>query len=176
MIKTVDQLKDEWADREAIRDCLFRYSRGIDRCDMDLLRSVYWPGAVDYHTGFTGTAEEFIAWAEPRLKAMAHNLHMIGNILIRIDGDKAAVESYLWAVSVIDGEAGPRDVTTAGRYLDRFERRGGEWRIAERMVVHDWFRETAESGDWRVGPFGMTGLELGTSGRDDKSYGWLGLM
>jgi hypothetical protein len=101
---------------------------------------------------------------------------MIGNILIRIDGDKAAVESYLWAVSVIDGEAGPRDVTTAGRYLDRFERRGGEWRIAERMVVHDWFRETAESGDWRVGPFGMTGLELGTSGRDDKSYGWLGLM
>ena len=64
-IKTVAQLKDEWADRESIRDCLFRYSRAIDRCDMELLKTVYWPGAIDHHTGFEGTAEEFIAWAEP---------------------------------------------------------------------------------------------------------------
>jgi hypothetical protein len=174
MIRTVDQLKDKWADREAIRDCLFRYSRAIDRCDMELLKTVYWPGAMDYHTGFTGTAEEFIAWAEPRLRAMEHNVHMLGNILISLDGHKAAVESYLWSVSVVAAGA-TREVCVSGRYLDRFERRGGEWRIAERMVVHDWFREHADSGDWSSGPFGMTGLELGAGGREDKSYTWLGL-
>ena len=30
---TVSQLRDEMADREAIRDCMYRYSRGIDRMD-----------------------------------------------------------------------------------------------------------------------------------------------
>src|SRR5579862_3908887 len=55
MIRTVAQIKDELADREAIRDCLYRYCRGVDRCDMELLRSAYWPGAMDTHTGFKGT-------------------------------------------------------------------------------------------------------------------------
>jgi hypothetical protein len=175
MIKTVSQIRDEWADREAIRDCLFRYSRGIDRCDTELLRTVYWPGAMDYHSGFTGTAEEFIAWAETQLKQMLHNVHMLGNILIRIEGSTAKVESYLWAVSVIPGEGGAREVLTSGRYLDRFEKRGDEWRIAERLVVHDRFREAPDTGDWAVGPFGMAGLELGTGDREDKSYTWLGM-
>lgn len=29
----------------------------------------------------------------------------------------------------------------AGRYLDRFEKRGDEWRIAARTVVYDWLEE-----------------------------------
>jgi hypothetical protein len=174
MIKTVSQLKDELADREAIRDCLFRYSRAVDRCDMALLRTVYWPGAMDYHSGFSGTAEEFILWAEPGLRAMAHKVHMLGNILIDLNGDKASVETYFWAVGVIpDGAA--RETTCAGRYLDRFERRDDEWRVAERMVLLEWFREEADTGDWSKGPFGMTGVATGAGGRDDKSYTWLGL-
>ena len=69
MIRKVSQIRDEMADREAIRDCLFRYCRGIDRMDAETLRSAYWPGAMDYHTGFTGTVEQFIEWALPRLAA-----------------------------------------------------------------------------------------------------------
>jgi hypothetical protein len=171
---TVSKMKEELADREAIRDCLYRYCRGIDRGDPELLRSAYWPGAMDYHTGFAGTVEEFIEWALPRLQAMQDNVHMIANILIRLDGDKAAVESYLWSVSILPGDA-RRQVMVAGRYLDRFERRDDEWRIAERMVVHDWFTENGDLGDWAVGPFGMSGLVRGTGGADDKSRSWLGL-
>jgi hypothetical protein len=174
MISTVSQLKDEWADREAIRNCMFRYSRAIDRCDMELLKTVYWPGAIDRHTGFTGTIEAFIAWAEPRLKAMPHSVHMLGNILIDLEGPKARVESYFWSVNVLAaGE--PREVLAVGRYLDRFERRDDEWRIAERLVLHDWFRESPDTGDWAKGPFGFTGLELGSAAPADKSYSWLGL-
>jgi hypothetical protein len=174
MIRTVSQIKEEFADREAIRDCLYRYSRGIDRCDMELLRSAYWPDAIDNHTGFLGNIDEFVAWAEPKLRAMQHNIHMIGNILIRLDGDKAAVESYLWSVSVMP--AGPvREVFVCGRYLDRFERRHDEWRIAERLVVHDWFQERPDTGDWSIGPFGMADLEQGGSAPSDKSYTWLEL-
>jgi hypothetical protein len=175
MTSTVSQIRDEMADREAIRDCLYRYCRGIDRSDAEMLRSAYWPGAMDYHTGFTGTVEQFIEWALPRLAAMEQQMHMIGNILIRLNGDKAAVESYFWSVSVLPGDA-PQQVLAVGRYLDQFEKRDDEWRIAERLVAHDWFNQNEGVGDWSVGPFGMTGLVRGVSGREDKSYSWLGLQ
>jgi hypothetical protein len=174
MVPTVSQIKDQLADREAIKDCLYRYSRGIDRCDMELLRSAYWPGAIDTHTGFKGTIEEFIAWAEPRLRAMEQSMHMIGNIFLRLDGDKACGEAYFWSVAVIPG-AVPRAIVACGRYLDRFERRKEQWRIAERLVAHDWFCETTQTGDWSVGPFGLTGLERGAGMAQDKSYTWLNL-
>lgn len=174
MTITVSQIRDEMADREAIRDCLFRYCRGIDRSEPETLRSAYWPGAMDYHTGFTGTVEQFIEWAMPRLAEMTDGVHMIGNIFIRLNGDKAAVESYLWSVSIAPGDE-PRQIMVCGRYLDKFEKRNDEWRIAERMVVHDWFEEGPVTRDWAVGPFQMSGLELGAHAPDDKSYGWLGL-
>jgi len=174
MAITVSQIRDELADREAIRDCLYRYCRGIDRSDPELLRSAYWPGAMDYHTGFTGTVEEFIEWAMPRLAAMEQAMHMIGNIFIRLDGDTASAESYLWSVSVQPGDD-PRQVMVVGRYLDRFEKRNDEWRIAERVVVHDWFEESPATADWSQGPFGMSGLLRGAAAPEDKSYGWLSL-
>jgi hypothetical protein len=99
---------------------------------------------------------------------------MIGNILIRLDGARARVESYLWSASVLPGDA-TREVVVSGRYLDRFERRNDEWRIAERWVVHDYFREHRDTADWSVGPFGMSGLELGRTAPEDKSVTWLGL-
>ena len=174
MIRTVSQIREESADREAIRDCLYRYARAIDRCDMDLLKTAYWPGAIDRHSGFTGTIEEFAAWAEPKLRAMPHSVHMLGNILIRLDGDAARVETYFWSVNVLPaGEV--RDVIVCGRYLDRFARQNDEWRIAERLVVHDWFQENAETGDWSKGPFGWSDLKLGGQVPDDGSYAWLGL-
>ncbi len=149
MIRTVSQIKDELADREAIKDCLYRYSRGIDRCDMELLRSAYWPGAMDTHTGFKGTIEEFIAWAEPRLHAMEQNMHMIGNILLRLDGNKASGEARIFGpVAVIPGRRSPRHTRLWPLARLVFERRNDEWRIAgERLVAHDWFSETTETGD-----------------------------
>jgi hypothetical protein len=174
MNKTVSQIQSELADREAIRDCLYRYCRGIDRMDAELLRSAYWPGAMDYHTGFTGTVEQFVQWALPRLQAMQDSVHNLGNILIKLDGDKAAVESYFWSVAIVPGDE-PRQVMACGRYLDRFEKRNDEWRIAERVVAHDWFQESTQLGDWSIGPFGIPGLLRGRADAEDKSYTWLGL-
>lgn len=174
MTKTCTQIITELADREAIRDCLFRYSRGIDRADPDMLRTVYWPGAMDYHTGFTGTGEEFIEWALPRLGVLEQKVHMLGNILIVIEGETAKVETYFWSSSVAPGDE-RRQSLVCGRYLDKFEKRNDEWRIAERLVVHDWFNENDQVGDWTTGPFGMSDLELGKTVDEDKSRTWLGL-
>jgi hypothetical protein len=175
MSRTVSQFRDELADREAIRDCLYRYSRGMDRCDEDMLRSAYWEDAVDDHLAFSGSREELIAWAMPIVRMMDQGQHIIGNVLIRLDGAKADVESYFYGFHRVKGEDGqPRDSVGCGRYVDKFEKRNDEWRIIKRLVVTDWFRQYDDSADWSKGFMGMM-IDPGGRRPDDPSYSLLKL-
>lgn len=127
-------------DKEAIRECLFRYCRGVDRADEELLRSAYWTDAFDSHGAYVGPAEGFIAQALPRLRSGGRGVHQVSNVLIELHGDRAAVESSFLALQT-NAAAPALETFLCGRYLDRFERRGGEWRIAQRTVVYDWIEE-----------------------------------
>lgn len=127
-------------DREAIRDCLYRYCRGIDRCDEAALRSAYWPDATDCHGAWKGSATGFIDQALTKLRQGGRRVHQISNILIELAGDVAAVESSFIALQSTATQPG-RETFLCGRYVDRFERRQGEWRVADRTVVYDWIEE-----------------------------------
>ena len=128
-------------DREAIRDCLARYCRGIDRRNEDLLTGVYWPEATDDHIQYKGSATGFIEWVLPRLAGMEITQHFLGQSLISLHGDLATVETYFQAYHrILDGER-PADLVFGGRYLDRFAKRQGEWKILERRVIADWFQK-----------------------------------
>jgi hypothetical protein len=130
-------------DKDAIRECLYLYCRGIDRQDEEALRRSYWPDAIDQHGPYNGSAEGFIAWALAALKKGQRSVHMIGNIAIALSGPAAAVESYFLALQRGPNAAGRlNDTFIAGRYVDRFEKRGGEWRVARRTVVYDWVHES----------------------------------
>ncbi|VWX61594.1 Gamma-BHC dehydrochlorinase [Burkholderiales bacterium 8X] len=141
-------------DREAIRDCMHRYCRGIDRADEDALRSAYWPDATDEHGAYRGSAAGFIEQALVKLRAGGQRVHAICNMGIDLRGDSAAVESYFIALQA-SAAAPTQETFLAGRYLDRFERRQGEWRIAARTVVYDWLEERERpelaEGDMRFG-------------------------
>ena len=129
-------------DREAIRDCLYRYCRGIDRCDEAALRSAYWEDATDCHGAWNGSAEGFIAQALDKLRRGGRRVHQITNVLIELHGDTAAVESSFFALQ--STAALPQQQTfLCGRYVDRFERREGQWRVVARTVVYDWIEERA---------------------------------
>ena len=134
---------EELVARELIRDCLYRYARGIDRADEAALASAYWPGARDCHGAYDGPVEGFIDWARRVWATGARNVHVVSNILIDLDGpDRAHVESYFTAYQRGAGADGVvRQFLLTGRYCDRFEARQGEWRIAERLVVYDWVEE-----------------------------------
>ena len=176
MNRTVSQIHDELADREAIRDVVLRYCRASDRVDEELLRSVYWPDAEDDHLEFSGGREEFIAYCVPILTAMRYNMHTVGNILIAIDGDCADVESYFIGYHSVPGEDGVRrDSFSGGRYLDNFEKRDDQWRIKKRLVTVEWFRELDDTQYQDTGPFGMT-VPRGDVGRGDISYQMLKVM
>jgi len=138
-----DRRLTELCDREAIRDCMFRYCRGIDRADEATLRSSYWPDATDCHGSYNGPVEGFFQWALSVFKTGARNVHQVSNILIEFkDDSKAVVESYFLALQRGPDRNGvSRQFQMAGRYCDLFEKRNGEWRVAKRVVAFDWVEE-----------------------------------
>ena len=169
-----DPAVQELLDREAIRDCLYRYCRGIDRCDETTLLSAYWPGAIDDHVWWKGPVEEFTKFALPFLRGRDQTSHSITNAIIRIEGSTARVESHYIAYErVVKKDGGRNDITVNGRYLDRFERRDGEWRIAERFVTNDWFRVWPDSADWARGLVGNQ-IRPGTREANDPSHALFG--
>ena len=132
----MDQAIQQLIDRQSILDCMTRYCRGVDRRDHDLISSVYHPDAIDDHGAFVGSREEFVEWGRLRNETgPITTQHHITNHSCEIDGDIAHAETYYLF------NARNRDetlVAAGGRYVDRLERRDGEWRIAQRYCLVEW--------------------------------------
>jgi hypothetical protein len=171
MTTTTSRIIEELADREAIRECQYRLARGIDRLDAAMLHTAYWPDAhIDYGgMDFTGSPRDYIGWAFPKIGSMNQIQHFLSNMLMTIRGNTADAEVYYYIIQNVNLADGKRDVIGAGRYLDRLEKRGEEWRIVERLVVTDSFREFPDSADWSNGMMGFQ-VEPGRRFPDDQSY------
>jgi hypothetical protein len=138
---TQDHALQALLDREAIRECIFRYCRGIDRVDEEALRASYWPDATDRHGPWQGSANAFIEAALPKLRESTRMIHHVGNLSIELRGQRAAVETYFLAWQrERKADGSEHESFLAGRYVDRFEKRGDEWRVAARVVVYDWLQ------------------------------------
>ena len=139
----LEQKLRELVAKDEIRDALMRYARGVDRGDPDLIASCFFPDAVDDHGGIELTGAE----AGPRFTGSrkmsasgAGGQHFLGNITIELDGDKAYTESYFVSYLIVDRDGAEYTRFRGARYIDRFERRDGVWKIAYRVVVDDWDR------------------------------------
>lgn len=145
------------AAHHEIRECLLSYCRGIDRLDPDLVAAAFHPEAdlADYGPDPL-TIELFVAHAMGSLeKKFTATQHRITNTNIALDGDRALVETYVLAFHIEATDDGDRLHTFNGRYIDRFERRDGSWKIAQRTLRNDWSKvepitETM-SGAWQQG-------------------------
>lgn len=156
-----------------IRDTLARYARGIDRADAELLKSCYHPDAIEEHAGnYEGNAHGYVEEAIPRVMQMGVIQHLLGSSHIEIEGDVARVETYVWTFARLEQDGVQYDTFTGGRLTDRFERRGGEWKIAHRRTVLDWNRDVPSAEGWCLGLFDLSkpGARRGVKGREDSSY------
>lgn len=170
--------------REAIRDQLYTYLRALDRLDLELMNTVFHPDAIILH----GEKEKGV-WALQgaasdemprnislqRQNAVFHS-HEVANTLIRVKGNRAVSEAYLAHVCRVDREQNPSvisgldisddtqvvDAHYRGRYLDRWEKRDGSWRISHRQTVLDlsWTQPVHK---------GIVGINA-TRDRTDPSY------
>lgn len=124
-------------DREAIRDVLYRYCRAVDRADLELLKSCYHADGHDDHGFFCGSGWDFAEHVMPVLAQLQLCIHSLSNPLIELDGDRAYVETQWSVIHRMKRFGTLTDIWDQGRYIDTFERRAGEWRILDRVVVFD---------------------------------------
>lgn len=147
-----DELELLLAERE-IRRRLADYCSGIDRCDEAMVASVFHADSRAQYGVFDGTGAQFAQLTVAMLRERAYStMHRIGEP--RIDHPAAGVaevETPVFAQHVVDApgigggdghrvleEGEPYLECFAGWYIDRFERREGAWRIADRLLRHGW--------------------------------------
>lgn len=163
---------DDLLAKQECAELVYRLARAIDRCDADLIADCYHPDATDDHGIIKGTIAEFIAGVIPMLQGMKRTQHNITNLLVTLHGDEARGEAYFIAQHTLTPDTGEVEMFAAGRYLDRFERRGGEWKIAHRQAIYDWTMTVPASGGWDNFPPEMNFIR-GQRGEADMSYAHL---
>jgi hypothetical protein len=141
---------DQLISRAQIHDAMMRYLRGNDRKEYDLIRSAYWPDAHHNHGDVDGSVEDLIEWIKSpnggkhhmmmvngmEVERIPQIMHFIGNIEYDfVSDDVAIVESLSLTLQVEQHEDGSQTFVEIGlRYVDRFEKRNGDWKIVERVV------------------------------------------
>ena len=160
--------------KDAIRDVLMRYSRGVDRGDVALLRSCFHTDSTDDHGHWKGNGQDFADFIVQSLPQRTHHTtHSVANVLIELDPQddaRAQAESYAIAYLRRTDAAGAEWLDFfSGRYVDRFEQRDGHWRIADRVVVHDWSTSTRLDAGNRF-HLPMEGFTQGLRGFADRVY------
>lgn len=146
-------------DQEQIKNVIFRYCRAADRFDAAEFASLFWDDGNFIGGPYEGKAADFRlqAFEESARHRLEVTTHHSTNIIIeQLGATMARVESYalVFLVAQTAEEALNQETDNAPanhprartktmtvysmRYLDRFEKRDEEWRIAERRIVPDW--------------------------------------
>lgn len=156
-------------DRQAIWQVMLRYARGLDRMDRELARSCYFDDATEDHGRFVGGPDDFVMWAERVALLYRSTQHSLTNHWCDLQGDHAYCETYYIFIGVSDT---PPHFLSSGRYVDHFQRRNGEWRIANRVTVVESTCDLPEAdGIARLPPAYAPGeLNPATRDRNDISY------
>lgn len=158
-------------DFEAIRQLLYRYARGVDRADLQLLQSVYAEGGTDHHGPFDGLGVDFAHVVVDGAKKVWDHVgnHHITNHYIEVDGDRARAEVYFLACHPHVDNGRPELAVMSGRYLDELEKRDSRWGIARRTVISDWTRNHISGPEWEK-TTERGGYVGGRRGESDYSY------
>jgi SnoaL-like domain len=149
----------EMLDRDSIRNAVVRLARGEDRRDPDLVSSAFWPDATFDYGVFAGDFPAYLAWVTPGADSIPNTQHILAQTLIELEGATARAETHVVSYHRADFSAATdgsdlHDACIGARYLDQFERRDGEWRIARRVMLYDWIQDWGASADWSQGVMG----------------------
>ena len=159
-------------DREAIREKIALYAHAIDRRRWAMMEALFHPDARFGFGPVEGDWRGFVEQARSIIDPCTATQHQLGQTLIGFAGpDVAHCETYMTAMHVVPAgyprpEVFPDRGATyaaivAGRYVDRFEKRDGDWRIARRQGLYDWREYRA------IGEADLAGMPEGACGYHD---------
>ena len=139
------------------------------------MRAAYHEDAVDNHGPFNGPVAAYFEWVEQHHEYYDVVMHLMGAANIDfISDDVAFAETYCLLIQRMRPETTYNSevrlhVTTACRYVDRFELREGKWKIARRDIVYEWLRK-----EWHAehaAPDNLpAGFQRGLRSQEDTVY------
>ncbi|WP_337661246.1 nuclear transport factor 2 family protein [Erythrobacter sp. Alg231-14] len=148
-------------DRAAIQDIIAAYAHALDRRRWGMMDHLFHDDAQFQFGLISGGWREFVDQARGILDPCLATQHQLGQILYAFsDENTCHTETYMTAMHTVPAGYPVPEVfpdkgevysaVIAGRYIDRFEKRGdgddGEWRIAHRTGVYDWREFRAVEG------------------------------
>jgi SnoaL-like domain len=154
------------AARRDIHNALCNYMRGQDRLMPDVHRSAFHDDAYVDCGLFAGDAAGFVKFAQGFLANCKFSQHVIGQVQIKVEGKVAHGEVYFIAYHRIVDDGVEKDLFVSGRYVDRYEDRGGGWKIAKRRELIDWARTDPAADSFLKE---QTALVMGARGQADFS-------
>lgn len=136
------------ADRDIIEinQLAYRYAAAVDACDVAAFLSVFTPEARlrSYHpdteepfADLTGH-QHLVSIPNAMRNMFRDTAHMMTNHMIEVDGDSATGSLLCTARHLSIDPSIPAALTVMIRYVDRYEKHEGAWRIADRQIRFLW--------------------------------------
>jgi uncharacterized protein (TIGR02246 family) len=148
---TLEERIQTLEDREAIREVIANYCRGVDQHDEALFLSI-WTEDAGYlignplgdHHGLAAIKDILHAIWE---QAYPETHHFTTNAVIDVDGDTARCVSDVDCTAT---DIAGRAVLIAATYYDDLVRQHGEWRIKQRKLTIHYMTPIAQP--WSLDP------------------------
>lgn len=126
-------------DRLAINDLFVRYTTALDAGDIETIVGCFTEDGslesptVGTYTGRTAIREFATRFARFRERG-SQLRHVISNLAVRLDGNRALATCYLLNVITRNGQS---ELLAPGRYECRLAKIDGEWLFEHRLVILD---------------------------------------
>ena len=127
-------------DKQEITEICYRYGLAVDSRDWAALAACFTADANAFYLDMP-PARGYQAIEDTcrvALTPLSATQHLISNVVVRLDGDRASSSCYLQAQHVKTGTPGGDQFIIAGRYDDRLVRTPDGWRIRERTLAIMW--------------------------------------
>ena len=128
-------------DRQAIINLLIQYAIALDTKNWTLLEQCFLPDAVADYGEDAGRHEGYPAIEETVryfLEGLNSSQHLLGNYVVKIEGDHATTTCYLHAQHYLEKTEGGDTYTVGGIYEDEIIRTDDGWKIKNRKLRVTW--------------------------------------
>ena len=126
-------LEDLLAERSIYRN-LISFAQAMDNRDWQRFDTLTTDDiAADVGLGLKTGREQLVGTIRQFLDICGTTQHMLGNILIDVDGDTATSQAYVCDMHLGSGEKSTQTFHTLGLYKDQWQKIDGQWLMTHRI-------------------------------------------
>ena len=124
-------------DKSACAELVQAWGFARDQGRWDDLLAIFHSGGEIAVSWFRGPYREFVGHCQRNFGRGSEAKHVLWPARVTLNGTRALAETNVAILvrQTIEGVA--TDLTSYGRFLDRIEQRGGDWRMVERATVYE---------------------------------------